>query len=492
MPSAIPETIKSRVISQWLQGLGRDTIAQDNNISTGAVSNITNEWSMDIGKSEADAFRELAKAMNTAGLTPAQCAIGFRTIKLLSGQNTDAEAATQLIVDIYNKCKDSGVLPSEFAMCIKDLVKVLNDDHVPLSKVIEHIDEKTAKKKELEIKLENLKNEISMLNNQKSEIENAWDLAMQQKKMVDLEIKSYSNAKQVLDRHNLSIIEDLGRFANVVRCIAEYGYDPKKVLEEFNNIQHLEDKKRALEITTNVLELSIAELGRRESILQDKIFLHSETLPVYDELATLGFGSNELIMLRNLIVNIANSRDEYPPMAVKKFFEDIKTQYNTKLGFERQVENLKLEFQTLTDKIEKGLQTLKIQPMIGPVITTLLQMGLNEHDIIKVAEIYHSKLLNRTFYEEDLKKDLINALKNILLVSMTNASRSCAQNPPVLINQLSPSKAQDCTKEIINTMQYTLLAIMTYASRSCAQNPPVLINQLSPSKAQHDHQNLTY
>jgi len=110
MPAAIPETIKSRVISQWLQGLGRDIIAQDNNISTGAVSNITNEWSMAIGKSEADAFRELAKAMNTAGLTPAQCAIGFRTIKLLSGQNIDPEAATQLIGDIYNKCKDSGGL----------------------------------------------------------------------------------------------------------------------------------------------------------------------------------------------------------------------------------------------------------------------------------------------------------------------------------------------------------------------------------------------
>ena len=135
MPAAIPETIKSRVISQWLQGLGRDIIARDNNISTGAVSNITNEWSMDIGKSEADAFRELAKALNTAGLTPAQCAIGFRTIKLVGGQNIDAETATQLIGDLYNKCKDSGVLPSEFATSIKDLVKVSNDYHVPLSKV---------------------------------------------------------------------------------------------------------------------------------------------------------------------------------------------------------------------------------------------------------------------------------------------------------------------------------------------------------------------
>jgi len=491
MPAAIPETIKSRVISQWLQGLGRDMIAQDNNISTGAVSNITNEWSMDNGKHEADAFRELAKAMNTAGLTPAQCAIGFRTIKLLSGQSIDAEATTQLIMEIYNKCTDSGVLPSEFATCIKDLVKVSNDDHVPLSKVKEHTDEKTAKKKELEIKLEDLKNNISTINNQKSEIENARDLALQQKKMADLEIKSYSNAKQVLDRHKLSITEDLGKFANVVRCIAQYGYDPKRVLEEFNNIQNLDGKKRALEITTNVLELNIAELSQRESILQDKIYLHSETLPVYNELANLGFGLNELITLRNLIVNIANSLDKYPPLAVKKFLKDVQTQYNTKLGFERHVENLKLEFQTLTDKIEKGLQTLKIQPKIGPVITTLLQMGLNEHDIIKVAEIYHSKLSNRTFYE-DLKKENINTMQHILLASMTNASRSCTQNPPILINQQWPSKAQDLIKMFINFLQNFMMLSMTNASRSCTQNPPILINQQWPSKAQHDQQNRMY
>ena len=117
-------------------------------------------------------------------------------------------------------------------------------------------------------------------------------------------------------------------------------------------------------------------------------------------------------------------------MAVKKFFEDIETQYNTKLGFEPQIENLKLELQTLNDKLEKGLQRLKVQPMIEPVITTLLRMGLNEHDILKVAERYHSKLSNRTFYEEDFIKDVINTLKNIMLVSMTNASRELLTKSP--------------------------------------------------------------
>jgi hypothetical protein len=81
MPAAIPETIKSRVIIQWLQGLSRDATARDNNISTGAVSNIINEWSYTLGKYEADALRELAKLLKIACLSPAQCAIGFRTRK---------------------------------------------------------------------------------------------------------------------------------------------------------------------------------------------------------------------------------------------------------------------------------------------------------------------------------------------------------------------------------------------------------------------------
>jgi hypothetical protein len=43
MPAAIPETIKSKLMSQWLLGLRRDIIAQDNNTDAGLVSNIIND-----------------------------------------------------------------------------------------------------------------------------------------------------------------------------------------------------------------------------------------------------------------------------------------------------------------------------------------------------------------------------------------------------------------------------------------------------------------
>jgi hypothetical protein len=421
MPAAIPETIKSKVISQWLLGLKREVIVENNNISAGAISNIINDWSIALGKPDADAFRELAKALNAAGLSPAQCAIGFRTRTLLNEQNIDADAAAQLIGDIYKKCKELEVTPSKFATSIKELIKVSEDHHIQLHKIEEYIDEKIAKKKELENELEYLKNEISTLKNQKSEIENARDLALHQKKMADLEIKSYSNAKQVLDRHKISIDEDLTKFANTVNCIAKYAYDPKRVIAEFNDIYYLDGKKRALEITTKELEDSVARLRLHESSLQDKIYLHSENLSVYNELADLGFRSSELRTLLDKIINIAKANDIDPWSAVKKLFKDIETQYNTKLGFEPQIENLKIELQSLNDKREKELQRLKSQPFVVPVLIGLLQRGLDEQDILKVAERCHNNLSNRTSYAEILRKETINIVQNVMKIPMENA-----------------------------------------------------------------------
>lgn len=421
MPAAIPKSTKSQVISQWLRGLKRDIIADENNISEGAVSNIINEWSIALGRPEADALRELAKSLNNAGLTPAQYAIGFRTMNMLNEQNIDAEAATQFIGDTYKKCKEYEITPSKFAISIKEIIKTSEEHHIPLSTIEDYNNEKVAKNKELEKVCEDSKNEISTLKNEKLEIENARDLALQQKKRIDLEIKSYSGAKQVLDRHKISIDKDLTKFANTVNCIAEYGYDTRQVIAEFNDISYLDGKKRALEIATKELEDRIAKLSQDASLLQDKIYSHSENFSVYNELAALEFTSSELRTLIDKLLNIANSNDMDPWSAVKKFFKDIDTQYNSKLGFECQIENLKIEIQSLNDKRIKELQRLQAQPFVGPVITGVLQRGLDEHDIFKVAEICHNNLSNRISYAEILKKEIINTIQKIMKIPMENA-----------------------------------------------------------------------
>ncbi|MFZ0327676.1 MAG: hypothetical protein WAL66_10280 [Nitrososphaeraceae archaeon] len=144
---------------------------------------------------------------------------------------------------------------------------------------------------------------------QKSEIENLRDLALQQKRMADLEMRSYSDTKQVLDRHKISMNEDLPKFAKTVNCIAEYAYDPKKVLAEFNDIQFLARKRQALKIATEEMQERVAKLGQDDSFLRHEIDLHSENLSLYNELANIGFGSNELRKLLDTILSITNSND---------------------------------------------------------------------------------------------------------------------------------------------------------------------------------------
>ncbi len=282
-------------------------------------------------------------------------------IAMRAEQNIDADAAAQLIGDIYKKCKEFEITSSKFAISIKELIKVSNDHHIQLHKIEEYIDEKITKKKELENELEDLKSEISTLKNQKSEIENARDLALQQKKMADLEIKSYTDAKQVLDRQNISINEDLPKLANAINRIEEYEYHPKRLIAELD-IQHADGKKRALEIATEELEERTANLRQQESLLQDKIYIHSENLPVYNQLADMGFGSSQLKTLLDKVIDITISNGINYCLAVNKFMNDVETQYNTKLGFELQIEELKSEIQELGKEREKELQRVEVQP----------------------------------------------------------------------------------------------------------------------------------
>jgi hypothetical protein len=55
------------------------------------------------------------------------------------------------------------------------------------------------------------------------------------------------------------------------------------------------------------------------------------------------------------------------------------------------------------------------------VITGVLQRGLDEHDIFKVAEICHNNLSNRISYAEILKKEIINTIQKIMKIPMENA-----------------------------------------------------------------------
>ncbi len=117
------------------------------------------------------------------------------------------------------------------------------------------------------------------------------------------------------------------------------------------------------------------------------ISLHSSILNVYNELYNAGFGIEKLRRLHETIMKIAESNQISTRAAVDKFFKNIETQYDAKLGLEVEKDRLNTEIQTLKEKRKKELEALREQPFIGPIIIRLIQLGLTEDDILESSKV---------------------------------------------------------------------------------------------------------
>ncbi|MGI0052326.1 MAG: hypothetical protein ACRD8K_11375, partial [Nitrososphaeraceae archaeon] len=105
MPTAISETIKKVVLNEWLEGRSREDISSRNKVSTGAVSNIIEEWRIDLANYDIDALRALSLSLKNFKLTPEKSAAGFRVAMMMLKIGVTEETFNYFINEIYNRCQ---------------------------------------------------------------------------------------------------------------------------------------------------------------------------------------------------------------------------------------------------------------------------------------------------------------------------------------------------------------------------------------------------
>src|SRR5919109_2819990 len=122
MPTKLPDVVKSLVIEQWLEGISRDDIAATNGLSAGAVTNIVNEWRRGLGLHLADDLRNLSSTLKSVGISPAQCALGFRAAMAMINLGVKGDDFESFILEVYNRSKELGLTSDDIASHMKDLV----------------------------------------------------------------------------------------------------------------------------------------------------------------------------------------------------------------------------------------------------------------------------------------------------------------------------------------------------------------------------------
>jgi predicted nucleic acid-binding Zn-ribbon protein len=391
MSSKLPDHTKSLVIQQWLQGIQRDLIAANNGVSAGAVTNVVNEWRRGLGSAIIDDLRELGVTFRKVGITPAQCAVGFRIAMMIAKLGVKKEDDLEpFILHVYNNCIDLGVSPDNVASHIKDLLefsKNTNNNAVPLSQISDFIQQKTNEKKKLEQEIQTLKDEIKTLNEEKLDSEHRRASALYEENMTAIELKSYSDLKEELGQYGIPI-HDVSKFAKAVLGISQKGYDVGKVIEEFSELESTRSNYWDYKGSIPDLKIKYDGLNQEYSKLEQSVNSCKQKLSLNNELQAMGFGIKELKLLRNTIKEIADANNIPPDQAQQKFYKDIEEQYDDKLGFESQLNKLRSEIATVSTNLTFLRTATVVQPLVGPSLERLFSKGLSEQDIVELANIF--------------------------------------------------------------------------------------------------------
>lgn len=331
MTSCFTNPLKKGIIREWLSGKNRDIIAQENGVSTGTVSNIVGEWKRDVGSFEIDEVREFATTLRSVGLTPLQCARGFRILNILYYLGHSEDEVEHFVHNIYKTCKIICLLPDKIAAHIKELLSLT--EKVPVSQLSDHIQ---ANKTMLEESEQELKNVTVQLKETQSKLDDVFAKYT----------SSLSDARYVywLKKE----ISDLGlefngitAFVNTVKDIQTLGFDAKNIISKCSEIKDLEARINTLKIMISEIQRDKTKEAVRLDMLKRISATHTQTIYVYEQLATMGLRLPELTTLVTTITEIARENGVSELMVVEKLMDDITKHYKFIIGFEGRIEELK-------------------------------------------------------------------------------------------------------------------------------------------------------
>jgi hypothetical protein len=394
MQGKLPDHIRSLVIKQWFEGVQRDMIAANNGLSAGAVTNVVNDFRRGLGYAVVDDLRELGVTFRKVGITPAQCALGFRVAMIIVAKlGVKEEELESFILDVYNRCIDLGLSPDNIALHIKDLTEFSktngtnNNRILPLSQISKFIQQKADEKKKLEEEIQTLKNQIKILNEEKSNSEHRHAHALYEEHLTNGELKSYSDLKQELGRYGVPVY-DVPKFAKVFREISKKGYDVGQVIEEYSDLESARNDYSHYKGSITDLEMKCNDLNQVYSNLKQYMDFCKQELSLYHQLESVGFDLEKLKLLSNTIKDIAKANNISEAHGMQKFYKDIEEQYDDKLGFESQLNKLRSEIATVNINLNFSRMALLGQPLVGPSLQRLFSKGVVEQDIVELANLF--------------------------------------------------------------------------------------------------------
>ena len=148
MGPATPQSIKTKVIEEWIQGISRDTISLHNGIASGTVSSIIQQAKANIA--DIDLMRELAKKIKKENLDINYFASSVRLKKSLGVLKLSEEKIEIFLEDMNTHCFIQEIGNNEFVAKIDEISNLANTLDISIYDIPSYINQKTKQLAELD------------------------------------------------------------------------------------------------------------------------------------------------------------------------------------------------------------------------------------------------------------------------------------------------------------------------------------------------------
>jgi hypothetical protein len=128
-------------------------------------------------------------------------------------------------------------------------------------------------------------------------------------------------------------------------------------------------------------------LLKEVDLLNSKLDVSRQTMKICGELNTMGFDLKKLKQLYYTIIEISLANHLPVLDAVTKFLNDIEDQYDSKLGFETKIKELKATMDKLKDEIPNYKLNFQIQCHISGLLSYLIDTGITIQDIVNMSHL---------------------------------------------------------------------------------------------------------
>ncbi len=278
---------------------------------------------------------------------------------------------------------------------------------IPLiSEISGYIEQKKLEVQQLNIKKKTLLQEKGELEEQKNIISSKIINLKEKESSALIYLDWYKNLKkELLNNHKINLDDEFNNFVKVIADFKYYDYDAHQIIKEYKEMESLKIGVKLLNgIVTSIEKTRDETLKELESLGEKETYL-KQSLNALDDLTDAGFGLKELKQLKNTVYEIATSNDIDYYDVPKKFFTDIETQYDSKLGFESKIIELEAKLKKLEDEVPGYKERLQSQFNALGALQYLYKFGVTDEDIINMTAIVIAYLKGHIIFNPDLQPE---------------------------------------------------------------------------------------